>query len=1161
MTYFKPENQKDDQTAGAVERLQGFFLLISSDLKIISVNNTDEINIPDLIPGSNLIESLSKINIEKNKETINEIESAFYHVLKHKKTVLLKQKQFFFYQNNLENHSSLNINFIPLFNKEIVENVLIYLNPVSKRDVSESLEKVYSLQKKLFSVAKKDYSFDTTLDYIIKIIEENNPELLCSIIIPENGKLHQKASANLPLQFFDEINEMVMEIVKDRKKIDQINTEEKCINLNNIANKYNLQNYNCYILRGKDNSFLGMLNVFYKKDGYLTSKEQKILQIVVEFAVIIIERENFIQSNIINSEILNEISNALPVVILQFIRETNGKYKFTYLTENIKSFYDFSSEEIYNNPEKLLKKVHPDDFDGLMNSIEKSAQSLQAWDYSFRVISRNSNEYIWLKGNAVPEKKQTHIVWNGSLIDITEIREAIEKITASETRYHLLFEKNPLALMVIEKESLKLLDVNSKAINTFGYTEKDLLHLSLKNILPKDDLKKLQDELKNLQPGKDIMLNLKNIKKNGKLIDVEFLITEFQFQGTDAYLKIVTDVTAKLKSEDIIERQNLLFKELFNASPFGIVLFDDMERIIEVNNSFEKIFQFNFEELKNRLTKDFIVPTEKQHESDEIFEAAKKLEAVQLETYRKRKDGQILDMLIVYYPIKSNDLLLGFYGIYVDISKQKEAERILKKEKNFTDSMINSLPGILYVISVFEKGLRLTLWNENLRKISGYTDQEIIDLKVDALFKGNDLIKIREQLDMVLTSGKAEAEAVIVSKSGKETLYYFTGILSKISNQKYIIGMGLDITDRSKNQQMLVILKRGLESVAEGVIIVNNTIPDKAIMYVNPEFCRITGYSQEEVEGKNIFLLSGPKTKKRMIGQMKDAIQYERTFRGEVLSYRKDGSTFWNLLILTPVFGENKAATHFVATITDITDIKNWQQRLEEYNMNLIKANQELDRFVYSTSHDLRAPLTSVLGLINIALAETDPELLREFLERMRNSVLKLDSFIQDIVNYSRNSRLEVLRNEVDFNKILHEIIEKLEFMEGTKSINFKIDIQDSQKFYSDKNRLIVILSNLVSNAIKYQDSKKDYRYIYIQVKTLRDKISIEIEDNGTGIPRAYQKKVFEMFFRASEQSTGSGLGLYIVKEMVDKLKGKIKMESSLGVGTKFFIEIPNLKE
>jgi signal transduction histidine kinase len=231
--------------------------------------------------------------------------------------------------------------------------------------------------------------------------------------------------------------------------------------------------------------------------------------------------------------------------------------------------------------------------------------------------------------------------------------------------------------------------------------------------------------------------------------------------------------------------------------------------------------------------------------------------------------------------------------------------------------------------------------------------------------------------------------------------------------------------------------------------------------------------------------------------------------------------------------------------------------QLVQSNEQLMKTNAELDRFVYSTSHDLRAPLTSLMGLINIADQNTDPREVKRYLGMMRERVYSLDKFIKDITDYSRNNRLEISREKVKLTDLATEVWDSLKFAPEAENINFQVDIADDIVVESDKNRLKVIMSNLVSNAIRYHDRRKDTQFIRLRAQVNGRVFYLKVEDNGQGIAPEYHTKIFDMFYRANEQSKGSGLGLYIVKEALIKLSGSIHLESSLGIGSTFTVKLP----
>ncbi len=188
-------------------------------------------------------------------------------------------------------------------------------------------------------------------------------------------------------------------------------------------------------------------------------------------------------------------------------------------------------------------------------------------------------------------------------------------------------------------------------------------------------------------------------------------------------------------------------------------------------------------------------------------------------------------------------------------------------------------------------------------------------------------------------------------------------------------------------------------------------------------------------------------------------------------------------------------------------------------NRLLVKANAELDRFVYSTSHDLRAPLASVLGLINIADRSNDPAEAKRYIGMMRDRVQSLDKFIRDITDYSRNNRQAVVKENIRLASLVEEIWDSLKYAEDATKIDFHLEIPESVEVRGDRNRLKIILSNLVSNAIRYHDDSKPEKYIRLKYEVNGKGYYVRVEDNGLGISPEYHEKVFTMFSRENEKT------------------------------------------
>jgi PAS domain S-box-containing protein len=245
-------------------------------------------------------------------------------------------------------------------------------------------------------------------------------------------------------------------------------------------------------------------------------------------------------------------------------------------------------------------------------------------------------------------------------------------------------------------------------------------------------------------------------------------------------------------------------------------------------------------------------------------------------------------------------------------------------------------------------------------------------------------------------------------------------------------------------------------------------------------------------------------------------------------------------------------------TAMDIDARKVTEKNLQSHNEELLRLNRQLDRFVYSATHDLRSPLMSMKGLVNLAQVDDDPNQQEKYYQLMLRSIDKLDNIIRDIVDISRNRRTDIGSDRIHFDGVIREIQEGLSHLPGAESIAVRVSVKEDSPFYSDAKRLGVLFNNLLSNAYRYSDTTKPDSFVEVDVEVTGREALIKVADNGIGIGQEHLHRIFEMFYRATETRDGTGLGLYLVKEIVDVLGGTIQIQSQLKAGTIFTITLPN---
>lgn len=359
-----------------------------------------------------------------------------------------------------------------------------------------------------------------------------------------------------------------------------------------------------------------------------------------------------------------------------------------------------------------------------------------------------------------------------------------------------------------------------------------------------------------------------------------------------------------------------------------------------------------------------------------------------------------------------------------------------------------------------------------------------------------------------------------------------------------------DITDKKKTEadakRKEMLFTQLFQNVPMAVVMLDESAK---VSEINKGFEEMFGFRKEELRGRNLNDFIVPDDLRNEGIDLNNLIASNRVVSMESIRKHRSGKLINVILCGVPVIYDNKVIGIY-GVYVDISDRKKVEEELKI-------RNTELDNFVYKVSHDLRAPLSSVLGLVNLSRLQGNTDNPLEYISIIGEKVQALDNFIGDVLSHSKNLKMDVDIGQVDLRKIIEQSFTDLGYLAGARQINRVIKIEGID-FYSDRWRISEIFRNLISNAIKYR--KPDSNESEIRIKISVDHLCADISfaDNGIGIKDSSLKRIFEMFYRATNQSDGSGIGLYIVKNAVDKLGGQIKVASTPGEGTRFHILLPN---
>jgi len=325
---------------------------------------------------------------------------------------------------------------------------------------------------------------------------------------------------------------------------------------------------------------------------------------------------------------------------------------------------------------------------------------------------------------------------------------------------------------------------------------------------------------------------------------------------------------------------------------------------------------------------------------------------------------------------------------------------------------------------------------------------------------------------------------------------------------------------------------------------------------VNPAFRRLTGYTSADLDLKNFGELVFSSHRERW-AQIEELITTQKAIsqQADLQLIRANGQLTWVHMAASVLHYDAQNKEYWMAlSIADISERKATEEALMD-------TNAELDTFVYRASHDLKSPLNSIMGLIQVAYLEKEPQKAYSYLEMISKTAIRMESILKALLLSAKIKHASTEVTPISIDKLINDIKQSLCKMDGFEQVKLSTHYNKELHVEADLLLLNTVLQNLLENAIKYRNTKSHRCYVKLEIVEKEQGITIIIEDNGLGIDENLHSKVFDMFYRGTEASKGSGLGLYIVRNAVKKLKGEIQLISTQGVGTTFHVFLPSVKK
>lgn len=461
------------------------------------------------------------------------------------------------------------------------------------------------------------------------------------------------------------------------------------------------------------------------------------------------------------------------------------------------------------------------------------------------------------------------------------------------------------------------------------------------------------------------------------------------------------------------------------------------------------------------------------------------------------------------------------------------------------------------------------IWNKGIQGVFGYKKEEVGKTSKwwFERIHPEDSLKMSVKLYSFLEqkTEKWQDEYRFQCADGSYKYVFDRGFLVKDKDGKPIrmIGAIQDVTKQKEEEQRLRLLETVITQTKDAVMITDidtsqNVIPN--IIFVNSAFTDMTGYKAEEVIGKSPIMFIGPKSDILEFDKLKTAIQDYKECFVETINYKKNGEEFWNNFSMIPVTDKDGEHSHWISIQRDVTEEKNKEKEREQLIRELTQNNKDLKQFSYITSHNLRAPLSNLTGLLNLVedMDIEDPEL-KEIISGFTKSTHLLNETINDLVKVVIiKDNPSIHKEKVLIKEIFENVFNQLSFLIGLHKPILKIDLEEVSILNINKSYLESIFLNLLTNAIKYRSENRQLK-VNISSKVEDDNLVLTFKDNGVGIDLVRNRdKIFGLYQRFHNHPDSKGLGLYLVKSQVEAMGGTINVESTVGKGTTFTIVFKN---